>query len=271
MPDVGATIKFSDGCLTAGSVSCGTFNPPTAVTNSTGFASSTYTLPKKSGTYTLSMSGTGIGKVTTTATGTIGPVVKILANGGSKQTGSAGSTLPNPLVVKAVDANNNGVAGVTINFTANNGGIVTPTSSVTDSTGMARTSLQLPSTPAMVTVSATSAGLNKITFIEYSVAGAAAAIGITSGDSQSGTAGTQLAQALMVMVTDQYGNPVSGNSVAFDDGGIGGTFADPNPGLTSSSGSVSQHYTLPSTPGSVAITAAASGVNSAVLFTETSN
>ncbi len=271
LPDVGATIKFTDGCLTVGSISCGTFNPPTAVTNSTGFASSTYTLPKKSGTYTLTMSGTGVGKVTTTATATVGPVVKILANGGSKQTGAAGSTLPNPLVAKAVDVNNNGVAGVTINFTVNNGGILTPTSAVTDSTGVARTSLQLPTTVATVTVNATAAGLNKISFIEYSVAGAATAIAITDGNFQSGTRGTQLALPLTVTVTDQYGNPVSGNSVSFNDGGIGGAFADPNPGLTSSSGSVSQHYTLPSTPGSVAITATASGVNSAVQFTETSN
>lgn len=168
-PDVGATVNFSDGCQVLGSTSCGTFNPASAVSDSTGHASTTYTLPKKAGSYTITVSGTGFGSTTAAATAKAGPATAILANGGSQQTGPAGSTLPNPMVVKAQDIYKNGVAGITINFTANNGGVVTPASAVTDSTGNARTWLTLPNTAGTVIVNATSPGFtNKLTFTEYS-------------------------------------------------------------------------------------------------------
>jgi hypothetical protein len=168
-PDVGTTVTFTDGCKVPGSTSCGTFNPASAVSDSTGHASTTYTLPKKAGSYTITVSGTGFSSTTATATANAGRATSILANGGSKQTGPAGSTLPNPMVVKAQDIYKNGVAGITINFSANNGGVVTPASAVTDSTGNARTSLTLPNTVGTVTVNATSPGFtNKLTFIEYS-------------------------------------------------------------------------------------------------------
>src|ERR1700687_4477515 len=59
-PDVGAAINFSDGCK-PGTTACGSFNPTPAITDSNGNASTTYTVPKKSGTYTLTISGTGFG------------------------------------------------------------------------------------------------------------------------------------------------------------------------------------------------------------------
>jgi hypothetical protein len=169
LADAGITVTFTDGCLVLGSTSCGTFNPASAVTDSTGNASTSYTLPKKAGTYTITISGTGFSSATTTATAKAGPATSIAANGGSKQTGAAGSTLPNPMVVKAQDIYKNGIAGITINFTVNNGGVVSPTSAVTDSSGNARTWLTLPNTVGTTTVNATSPGFtNKLTFLEYS-------------------------------------------------------------------------------------------------------
>lgn len=75
--------------------------------------------------------------------------------------------------------------------------------------------------------------------------------------------------ALTVFVTDQYGNPVSGNSVTFVDGGAGGTFSNSNPVITGANGMASQFYTLPSSPGTVTINATAAGVASPAVFTET--
>jgi hypothetical protein len=142
---------------------------------------------------------------------------------------------------------------------------------VTDATGLARTNLTLPHTVSTVTVTATSGSFKKATFIAYSVAGPAANIAVTGGNNQSGSAGTQLPQVLNVLVTDQYGNPVSGNDVDFSDGGAGGAFTDPNPATTISSGVASQIYTLPSSPGSFTITATATGVANSAVFTETGN
>ena len=268
-PVVGVTVNFSDGCNKPGATWCGTFNPTSAVTDSNGNVSTTYTVPKKAGTYTLTASATGFGNATTTATAAPSGVIKIIAYGGNGQTGPAGSKLPKPLVVQAQDASNNGVPGVTINFTANNGGVVSSPSVVTGANGLASIYLTLPTTVAKVTVTASSTGLKSILFVEYSVAGPAANIAITSGNNQTASAGTQLPQALTVLVTDQYGNPVSGNNVTFTDNGAGGSFSNSNPVVTGSNGTATQSYTLPASPGTVTINATAAGVANPAIFTET--
>jgi hypothetical protein len=266
-PDVGATVNFSDGCK-AGTTACGTFTPNPAVTDANGNASATYTVPQKAGTYTLKISGTGFGNVTTTATATPGVATRIIAYGGAKQTGAAGSNLANAIVAQAEDAYKNGVPGVTVNFSANKGAVPNPSSVVTDANGLARTTLQLPTTVSTVTVTASSAGLKNVIFVEYSVAGPAANIAVTGGSNQIAPAGTQLPQALTVLVTDPFGNPVPGVSVAFDDGGAGGTYSYVNPSNTSNSGTATQFYTLPPTPGFITITATVTGVATPAVFTE---
>jgi hypothetical protein len=262
-PDIGATVNFSDGGKG------GSFNPPSAITDSKGNVSTIYTLPTKSGTYTLTISGTGFGTVTTTATAIPGPAVKMISWGGSQQTGAAGSTLAKPLVAKAEDAYNNGVAGVTVNFTANHGAVPNSPSAVTGATGLASTTLRLPTTVSKITVTGSSTGLKNISFIEYSVAGPASSIAVIGGNNQSASAGTPLPLALTVLVTDQYGNPVPSVGVTFDDGGAGGSFANANPVLTSTSGTAAQLYTLPASPKTVTINATVSGVGSPAVFTET--
>src|SRR5271157_2472481 len=272
-PDVGVTVNFSDGCKILGATTCGSFNPPSAVTDSTGNASTLYTVPQKAGTYTLTISGTisgaTFGNATTTATATPGPATKIIVYKANKQTAAAGSTLANPVVAQVQDAYKNGVPGVTVNFTANKGAVPTPASVVTDANGLASTTLQLPTTVSTVTLTASSAGLKSINFAEYSVAGTPATIAITSGNNQFASAGTQLPQALTVLVTDQYANPISGNSVTFSDGGAGGTFSNANPVVTGANGTASQFYTLPPSAGPVTITATATGLATPAVFTET--
>jgi hypothetical protein len=261
-PDVGATVNFSDGGKG------GSFNPASPVTDSNGNASSVYTLSKKMGTYTLTMSGTGFSTVTTTATATPLPATKIIAYGGGKQTGAAGSNLANPIKVQAQDIYGNGISGITVNFTANNGAVPNPASVVTGATGLANTTLQLPTTVGTITVTASSPPFKSVSFTEYSVAGPAASITITGGNNQTAPAGSQLPLPLTVLVTDQYGNPVSGNNVTFDDGGGGGLFGA-NPAATGSNGTATDTYTLPSAPGTVTINATASGVSTPAVFTET--
>jgi hypothetical protein len=263
-PDVGASVTFTDG------KKGGSFNPPSPlITDANGNASTTYTLPKKAGTYTLTFSGTGFSTATATVTATPAAAKGIIAYGGSKQTGAAGSVLPHALVVQAQDVYKNGVAGVTVNFTANKGGVLTPASAITDANGFASTMLQLPTTVSTVTVTASSAGFKNVAFPEYSVAGPAASVAINSGNNQTAGAGTQLPQALTVLVTDQYGNPVSGNGVNFSDGGAGGSFSGANPVVTGGNGMASQFYTLPATPGMVSVTAASTGVANPAVFSET--
>ncbi|HWZ84334.1 MAG TPA: hypothetical protein VNW47_17025 [Terriglobales bacterium] len=160
-PLVGITVTFSDGGKG------GTFNPASAVTDASGIASSTYTLPKKTGTYTLTMSVTNFSSITTTATALPGPPVLILSGGGNKQTGPAGSVLPVPLAARVHDAFANGVPGITITFDdAGKGGVLTPVSAVTDASGKAATTYQLPNTPGTYKVNASASGLKTLKFTE---------------------------------------------------------------------------------------------------------
>jgi hypothetical protein len=105
--------------------------------------------------------------------------------------------------------------------------------------------------------------------VEYAVAGPAVSIAIVSGNNQFARSGTQLPQALSVLVADQYGNPVSGVNVGFDDGGAGGSFSNPNPQTTGKTGTATQSYTLPFFPATVTINATATGIANPADFTET--
>ena len=119
-----------------------------------------------------------------------------------------------------------------------------------------------------VTVTAAVNALNT----QFSVtvgAGAPATVTISGGNNQFATAGSMLPQALSVVVADQYGNPVSGVAVSFSDGGAGGSFSYTNPVTTSNTGTASQMYTLPSTPGTIYVSATAAGVATPAVFTET--
>jgi len=274
---VGATVTFSDGCTKPGASTCGSFNPPSAVTDASGNVSTTYTVPQKAGTYTLTstltVNGTTSGSVTTSATATPAAAAKIAVSSGSKQTGAVGFNLPKPLIAQVTDAYKNAVPGVTVTFTSNKGGVFNPPSAVTGTNGMASTTLQLPSTPATVTVTATfttqSGSTQKVTFIEYAVAQVATSISISSGNNQTAPNGTQLPGPLTVLVTDQFGNPFSGDNVNFSDGGAGGIFSNPNPVVTVTNGTASQLYTLPPVPNeTITITATAAGISNPAVFTE---
>jgi len=161
----GVSVTFSDGGKG------GIFTSPSAVTDSNGLASATYLLPKKSGTYLLTLSSPNFSNLSTTATALPGSATKIVSYGGTKQSGTAGSVLPKPIVAQIRDAYNNGVPGVTVNFSAPGDGSLTPPSVVTDSSGLARTIFQLPTTVGTFNVTASSTGLKSIKFPETVVVG----------------------------------------------------------------------------------------------------
>jgi hypothetical protein len=166
------------------------------------------------------------------------------------------------------------VAGVTINFTANKDAVPNPPSAVTDAKGMARTFLQLPNVPSTITVTAAPASVvltpKRASFVEYSVSTTNPKIVVVSGNDQVGQAGTPLPQPLVVRVTDQFGQPVSGNTVAFSDNGTGGSFPNGNTVVTGADGTASCTYILPNFPDTVTINAAATGISSPAVFKETS-
>ncbi len=264
-PDTGVSVAFTDGGKG------GSFSPASPIiTDVNGNASVNYTVPKKAGTYTITFSGTGFSNATASVTSSPLAAVTIVSYKGAKQTGPAGSTLPQPLMVQAQDVYKNGVPGVLASFTATEGGIVSPTSIFTGANGLASVNLQLPTTAATVIVTAVAGFPRKATLPEYAVAGPATNMAISSGNNQAGAVGTQLPLSLTVLVVDQYSNPVSGVSVSFSDNGAGGSFNNGNPVVTNSTGLAVETYTLPPTPGTIQITASSGALNP-VVFTETAH
>lgn len=80
---------------------------------------------------------------------------------GDAQSGTAGSALAQPLVVKVTDQNGAALAGVVVSWSITaGGGVVDPASSTTDAGGEARTTLRLGSAAGANAVTASVAGIN---------------------------------------------------------------------------------------------------------------
>ncbi|MBD2676749.1 MULTISPECIES: N,N-dimethylformamidase beta subunit family domain-containing protein [Nostoc] len=87
---------------------------------------------------------------------------------GDNQSATTGAVLPNPLVVRVVNAQNTPQSGVTVNFDIiSGGGSLSVTSAVTNASGQASTTVtlgQAPSAPGGVTVRATAIGIGTTSF-----------------------------------------------------------------------------------------------------------
>ncbi|MFZ3191177.1 MAG: hypothetical protein WA180_22155, partial [Candidatus Sulfotelmatobacter sp.] len=258
----GVTVTFSDGGKG------GSFTPSTVVSDPTGVAPTFYTLPKKSGSYaiTASVPSYTVGNFGETA---LPASASTLVHwSGNNQSTPANQGLPAPVIAQAKDSYGNGVSGVVLSYSDSGaGGTFSATPVTTDSTGLApAVSYTAPTKYGTLKILVTAAGLPNLTFVETVTPGPAANIVATSGTGQSAPPNTQMAQPLVVKVSDQYGNPVSGVAVTFADGGAGGSFSA-NPVSTSSSGVASVNYTTSATAGTVTISAAAPGVSAQDAFT----
>lgn len=262
----GVSVAFTDNG--AG----GSFSPNPAITSSNGTATTQYTTGPKTGSVTVTASTTGVASLNLKATVVLGPPATVAVTAGNNQTAAVGTALPRALSVLVTDLGGNPISGAAVTFTDGGAGgtFSNPNPAATGSAGTATLTYTLPTTAGPVTITATVPGVtNGATFSETATAGPASSIAVTGGNGQSAPAGTTLPQPLTVLVADQYGNPVSGVAVTFSDGGVGGVFSNANPQPTTSTGTATQIYTLPSTPGTVTITATAAGVATGATFTET--
>ena len=260
----GVPVTFSDGGKG------GTFTPATVTTNSSGNATTTYTLPKTSGSVSIAASSNGYTTATFSETALAGLPATITTVTGFNQSGIVGTTLPNPIIAKVKDAYGNIVTNAPVTF-ADSGlnGTFQPNPVLSGSNGQASTSFTLPTTAkASFSVTASSGSATPATFPETAVAGAPASMTISGGNKQTGTHGTQLSKALQVGVKDQCGNAVPNVTVSFSDNGAGGTFSNSAP-LTNGGGQAGTYYTLPGIPGTWTITATLGSLH--VTFTEIGN
>ena len=249
-PIEGVTVNFT---VVSGA---GSVSPASVVTGSDGQASTSWTLGKDASANQVLQAAVGALTTQFSATPEPGPAASLSRVSGDGQTGDVATTLPEPFVVNVTDDFGNPVAGYEVAFAVviGNGrftGGGTSDSVVTDSDGQAQVTLVLGQGAGEngVEASATDLEGSPATFTATGAPGVAATLTHVAGDGQSAIVDTTLPDSLVVQVTDQYGNAVSGTGVEWVVTSGGGTIS-PSSITTEADGLAQAEWTLGSSAGS---------------------
>lgn len=252
----------------------GATSAATSTTGANGVASIGWTLGGTVGANNQGLSATVAGltgsPVAFVASATAPPTQMAMVSGDG-QTGTAGQALAQPLVVEVQDASNAPVAGVTVNWSVQaGGGTLTAATSVTNGAGQASIGLTVGTAAGASnqTVRAAVAGLagSPVDFTASVQAAAASQIAKSAGDGQTATVGTLLAQPIVALVRDQYGNPKAGVTVNWAAGAGSGSTAVAS-SVTDAAGLASTGWTIGTTAGTgnQSATATAAGLTGSPL------
>jgi hypothetical protein len=232
-PVAGITVTFAGPGNGAGITFTGSSTPNT---NSSGDATVSFNANKTAGSYSVTATVTGVAMPASfNLTNTAGAVSNLVVVSGSGQKATVATNFASPLVVQAVDAFGNPVAGETVTFAAPNGGsgpgatFPGGPNSITDSAGMASVVVTANSVVGGYTATAMIAGIgNTASFILTNTTGTPATIYKVHGDQQLTIVNTPFADTLAVKVFDEYGNPVPNVMVTFSgpNNGPGVVFPD---------------------------------------------
>lgn len=222
-PFEGTEVRFS---VTEGAISS-----TRVETSADGSASVSWTLGASVGVQTLTVTalkadGTTLkgSPISVTAIANAQPAVasRITLVGGANQSAIAGSGLPNTIDVLVSDQDGNPFEGAAVRFSVVEGNI-SATSVITDVTGKASVSWTLGNRVGVqqLTISAFMAdGTTPLLGAPLRVSATASAappeatqLTLVSGNNQTAVLGTELAEAIVVKVVDQYGNAFEGTTV----------------------------------------------------------
>ncbi len=165
---------------------------------------------------------------------------------GAGQQAVVGTQLPQPVVVRALDARGFPVSGAIVAFEPGQGhGTVNPAMASTDGRGWAQTTWTLGPTAGAQTLTAAVAEGSRVEVSAMATAPgpAADALEIVWGNGQSGYAGTELVGRVIVRALDMSGAPLAGVSVRFQPGEGHGT-ADPPEDVSDHAGWARTIWTL---------------------------
>jgi hypothetical protein len=184
------------------------------------------------------------------------------------QSTTVNTAFGNPLQVTVTpNSANDPVVGGTVKYTVTpaGGGASATLSSATATIatgGTASVTATANTTAGSYGVSASAAGVaTSATFNLTNTPGAVASVTVVSGSNQSTTVTTAFANALEVVVTDTFGNPVPGVSVTFVGPATGASASvTGSPATTNSNGQASVTATANTTAGSFVETATVAGV-----------
>lgn len=211
------------------------------------------------GANTLDATVQGVSGMVTFSAMSIGIPATVTVAGGDGQSADAGTAVAIAPSAEVRDGSNNLLEGIDVTFAVTGGGgSVTGGTAVTNASGIATLgSWILGTTPGANTMDATVAGVGApASFTATGVVGPPSQIVVVSGDAQTGTVGTALANPVVFAIQDQFGNGVQGETINLTpdgDGSVGN--ASPT---SDANGEVSETWTLATTPsGAQALNAAA--------------
>lgn len=256
-PVPGVWVEFE---VTAGD---GSVDPARDTTDADGEVGTEWTLGTVAGENALVASIEGVGEAQFEATGVADVPGIITKVGGDTQTDTVGRTLADTLVIQVADEYGNLTAGVEVQWhTQGIGTAVTSLTTHTDSAGRLRALWTLGHAAGAQAVQA-SAGTAYAAFAAEALPDQPAELRTESGDGQSGAAGDELVEPLVVALVDRYGNGVAGRTVAW--AVTAGTGTLESTSTTTNIGGLAQtRYTLGTTPGMEEVTATFDGLPPAV-------
>jgi hypothetical protein len=244
--------------ITAGG---GSVDSPAITTDVQGNAHTLLTLGTVPGTNTLEARMIGdTDFVSASMTAIVGAPAMVEIEDGDEQSGVAGTSLPQPLVVRVADQYSNPVPEIVVEFTITEGnGSTSNVTTTSDASGLAETSLVLDTKAGANGVAAFVVDLEPVEFTATGIAGAPAQLRKTSGEGQSAAGGTLLTAPLEVTVEDAHGNPTEGIVVNFtaDRGSVTTSSAS-----TGADGTAATTFRLSNSTGINRITAAVEGLPS---------
>jgi adhesin/invasin len=211
-PVSGVTVTFT----APGSGASAALSAASAVTDASGHASVTATANATAGTYQVTAVGIGV-------SGSAGFTLTNLAAGAASlvfvqqpASTTAGAVI-SAVTVRATDANNNPVSGISVTLSAQGGtgtleGTVTATTDVTGTATFNDLTIQTTGTYQLQA----SAGTLQVLSESFQIAPAATAnITVFDGNGQTAAVGTVYGTPLRASVQDAFGNPVAGAVVTF--------------------------------------------------------
>ena len=276
-PVPGAVINFA----APGSGASGLFGASTsttATTNASGIATATtFKANAISGTYTITVT---YQLLTLTFTMTNSDPSAILVNAGSAQSATVTKAFGTALSAKVTDAGNNGIAGLTVTFTAPNTGASglfgasLTTTAVTNGSGIATASaFTANSTAGAYNVTASVAGVASPA--SFSLTNTNPVIAVQAGGTQSTTVTRPFGTLLSAIVTDGGGTGLSGFVVTFTapTTGATGTFAGSLSTMTATTNAsgiaTATAFTANATSGAYTVTATVPGAATPASFSMT--
>jgi hypothetical protein len=272
-PAAGASGTFADNGQTS----------ITLTTDANGQVSEGCTANTVAGTYGVTAAiSDGTAAAVFDLTNTPGAPASITRVSGDGQSATVAADFASPLVAQVTDQYGNPVEGFAVTFNVPAGGAggtfasgLGTITATTDANGEVSESFTANTVTGSYIVTASVSGvLTPATFGLTNTAGAPASINVTSGNGQKATVAAHFAKGLVVTVTDQYGNAVSGTTVTFTAPsiGAGGTFSNGLTTITATTnakGRVSESFTANTIAGSYTVSASVSGVSTAASFSLT--